>query len=300
MLVVNYKEKPNYEFEFPFRMFISGSSQSGKTFFAEKLLRHNLFRDEVTAVNYRHPDYLDTVPVEWHKTLSVPVSYQTGLPSMEELCQLAPGTCIVLDDLYQECLGSQAIDYLFRVLSGKKKLCVIIMSQRYFTQGKFGMNIRNNCNYTVLMRNTDARVNVRIARSFNVQKQVMRCLNRKTAYPYVFIDATPSAMVSGFTVYEDIFSKFMIVHSVDGMRAYVLAENDFLKVFSKVNESFAELKHEDTKKSERKRKSRESKKRKFVPQEKSYSPTEESDESSSNFSTKSTESSKSTEFSGSE
>ena len=306
MLVINYKEKTECDFEFPFRMFISGSSQSGKTFFAEKLLRSQLFKENICDVNYRHPDYLEHAPVDWDKTLSAHVSYQSGLPTMEDLLRLEPNTCIVLDDLYEECVNSKVVDYLFRVLSGKKKLSVIIMSQRYFAKGKFGMNIRNNCNYTVLLRNSDARVNNRVSRTFNVHRQVSRCFARKTAYPYVLIDTTPSAMVSGFKVYEDIFSKYQIVYSDDGMRGYVIPENEFNKYFLKVNGRLATLKNANSKtekfKWRKSRKSRESKKRKF---ERKEITSQESDESSgkSDFSTKSTESSessKSSAFSGSE
>ena len=306
MLVINYKTREECLFEFPFRMFISGSSQSGKTYFAEKLLRSQLFKENVQVVNYRHPDYLDHAPVNWDKTLPAHVSYQCGLPTMDELCKLEPNTCIVLDDLYEECVTSKAIDYLFRVLSGKKKISVIIMSQRYFAKGRFGMNIRNNCNYTVLLRNTDSRVNHRVSRAFEVHRQVSRCFATKSAYPYVLLDTSPTAMVSGFRVYEDIFSKYQIVYSDEGMRGYVIPENEFNKYFLKVNGTLAALKNENSKtekfKRRRSRKSRESKKRKFVPQE---SPTQESDESSgkSDFSTKSTESSessKSSAFSGSE
>lgn len=284
-------------------MFISGSSQSGKTFFAEKLLRGQLFKERICVVNYRHPDYLEHAPVEWDKTLPAHVSYQSGLPTMEDLLRLEPNTCVVLDDLYEECVNSKVVDYLFRVLSGKKKLSVIIMSQRYFAKGKFGMNIRNNCNYTVLLRNTDARVNNRVSRAFNVHRQVSRCFAQKSAYPYVLIDTSPTAMVSGFKVYEDIFSKYQIVYSDDGMRGYVIPENEFNKYFSKVNKRLATLKNENTEtekfKRRRSRKSREiSKKRKFAPQEKSYSSTPESDESSSRseFATKSRESSESSQF----
>ena len=141
MLLVNYQEKENVYFESPFRMMLSGSSQSGKTYFAEKLFKHNLFKQNIRSVSYRHPDYLETVPVNWHKTLSIPVHYQSGLPTLDELTNLEPYTCIVLDDLYEECVGSKTIDYLFRVLSGKKNLSIIIMSQRYFAKGRFAMNI---------------------------------------------------------------------------------------------------------------------------------------------------------------
>ena len=69
-------------------MYISGSSQSGKTYFAEQLLKRNLFQEPLTIVHYRHPDFLETAPVKWHKSLTYPVSYRTGLPSMKELFKL--------------------------------------------------------------------------------------------------------------------------------------------------------------------------------------------------------------------
>ena len=76
--------------------------------------------------------------------------YQSDLPTFDELTNFELYFCIVLDDLYEECVGSKTIEYLFRVLSGKRNLSIIIMSQRYFAKGRFVMNITNNCNYTVL------------------------------------------------------------------------------------------------------------------------------------------------------
>ena len=159
-LTVNYHTTETIEFDYPFRIFLSGSSQSGKTYFARELLENSdIFRKQVEQIKYYHPDYLEDRPVDWHKTLPIPISYQTGIPTLEELCEIAPNTCLVLDDLYEECIYSKAIDYLFRVLSGKRNLCVMIMSQRYFSHGRYALNIRNNCNFTVLMRNLDSRVN---------------------------------------------------------------------------------------------------------------------------------------------
>ena len=293
MLLVNYEEKENVYFDSPFRMMLSGSSQSGKTYFAEKLFKHNLFKQNIRSVSYRHPDYLETVPVNWHKTLSIPVHYQSGLPTLDELTNLEPYTCIVLDDLYEECVGSKTIDYLFRVLSGKKNLSIIIMSQRYFAKGRFAMNIRNNCNYTVLFRNTDARVNPRIAKSFNVDKQVSRALKTKLEYPYVFLDTTPIAMRSGFKVYEDIFSKYQIVYSDDGMKGYVIPEKEFFEYFRKVNERLASLKNED-KTTKRKRKLSRPKFKRFRREISS------NEQSSTGKSDSSSEQSKSSEFSESD
>jgi len=240
---VSYRELENTKFDYPFRMFISGSSQSGKTYFARQLLcRSDLFETKVEYVKYYHPDYLADRPVNWHETLSVPVTYQTGLPSMEELCDIPPHTCLVIDDLYEECINSKTVDYLFRVLSGKRNLSVIVMSQRYFAQGKFGMNIRNNCNFTVLMRNLDARVNKMIARLINVELAVtaaIKAIYDNNYYPYLFIDSSPRAQVSSYRCYINIFDSVKEAFNQRGMKGYILGERDFLANFKTVGNSTA-------------------------------------------------------------
>ena len=245
MLLFNFREINDQRFEFPFRMFISGSSQSGKTTFAGKILASNLFREKISSVLYYHPDYLDNVPVKWHNTLSIPVCYKSGQPTMDELTSLEENTCVVLDDIYEECIHSKPIDYLFRVLSGKKKISVMIMSQRYFTKGRFAMTVRNNVNFTVLMRNTDARINKQIVRVLNVEKEFEKVSAKNQKYPYVFIDTSPSALESGYRVYDDIFSSYKRVISDDGMRGYVISEKQFERFFKVINSTTATVKNEN-------------------------------------------------------
>ena len=233
-LTIRYKTLSQYQFDFPFRVFVSGSSQSGKTYFAHKLLQHEVFTSKAKQVVYFHPDYLSTVPVTWHKTLSIPVSYQSGVPSLQELCDLKPFTVVVLDDLYEECVNSSSIDYLFRVLSGKNNLAVIILSQRYFSVGKFGLNIRNNCNYTVLMRNVDSKLNLRIASLLSLKLPIQKAIDHTyedNFYPYIFVDSTPRGQVSTYRCYIDIFSRVRIVFGHNGMKAYIINEHDFLNNF---------------------------------------------------------------------
>ena len=225
---------PVLAFDYPFRCFVSGSSQSGKTYFSHKLLKHQLFSSNIKEVIYYHPDYLSNIPVSWHETLEIPVSYQSGLPTLEELCELKPHTCVVLDDLYEECINSTTIDYLFRVLSGKLNLSVLILSQRYFAKGKFGLNIRNNCNYTVLMRNVDARLNTRLAGALSLKTAVQKAIDdtyENNYWPYVFIDSTPKAQVSTYRCFTEIFNSIQIAFNQKGMKAYIISETDFLRNF---------------------------------------------------------------------
>ena len=258
-LTVRYEILTENKFDYPFRIFISGSSQSGKTYFARELIENNqVFNGKLSAIHYCHPDYLSERPVEWHTSLSIPVTYQSGIPNLNDLCKIEKHSCIILDDLYEECINSQAIDYLFRVLSGKKMLSVIIMSQRYFAHGKFGMNIRNNCNFTVLMRNSDGRVNARVASLLNQKTAITRAIEdtyTNNYYPYIFIDSSPRGQVSGYRVYTNIFSKYQEVYDTKGMKSYVIAENDFLSNFSITNSTTAETKNGSNKDEKIRRKS---------------------------------------------
>ena len=113
MLVINYREI-EINFEYPFRMFISGSSQSGKTTFAGKLLQNKIFAD-IKSIHYYHPDYLETCPVNWHEEFDLPVRYKSNLPTSDELCKLShTGKLCNLIPLLLGCYQSKYFDtYLF-------------------------------------------------------------------------------------------------------------------------------------------------------------------------------------------
>ena len=81
------------------RVFISGSSSAGKTYFAKQLLSKNFFNYD--KVFYFHPDIAEAQPVDW-SDIGKPVMFQAGLPTREELIDLPSNSCIVLDDLYTE------------------------------------------------------------------------------------------------------------------------------------------------------------------------------------------------------
>ena len=233
-VTTNAMMKQNDYFISPFRMILSGSSGAGKTHFAGDLIRANLFEEEIEYVYYFHPCYLDEPPVDWHESMKIPVSYQTGLPTLEQLTSMPPNSLIVLDDLMDKCVGSEVIDHLFRVISGKRKLSVMIMAQNYFVNGRFSRNIKNSCNYSVLMRNCcDATINSRAARAMNLIKPVSLAErnNAEKEYPYIFIDQTQKGQVSGYQIYTDIFGDFKKCYSNAGMPSYIIPEKDFLAVF---------------------------------------------------------------------
>ena len=233
-LTTNAVRKNETKFTSPFRMILSGSSGAGKTHFAGELLQNNLFDSDFEYIYYFHPCYLEEAPVNWHDTMMIPVSYQTGLPSLEQLMSMPTNSVVVLDDLMNKCIDDEVIDQLFRVISGKRKISVMIMTQNYFAQGKYGRNIRNSCNYSVLLSNCcDATINLRAVRAMGLTKPfaLAETNNAEMEYPYIFIDQSQKGKVSGYQIYTNIFDRYIKCYSNAGMPSYIIPEKDFLSVF---------------------------------------------------------------------
>ena len=190
------------------RVFISGSSSAGKTYFAKQLLDSNFFKYD--RIYYYHPDIQEDFPVDWS---DLSVISQAGLPNSEDLHDMPAYSVVVIDDLYTEACKNPLMSYLFRVLSSKKKLHLIIMTQRYFAEGGNGLTIRNCSNYHVLMRNADERSNERVGYSMKLTEEIKLAnkINQSNLYPYIFIDRTNEARVTGVQIFTDIFNRYKTV-----------------------------------------------------------------------------------------
>ena len=236
--MIRYREIENFKFAKTFRVFISGSSSAGKTYFAKNLLKSNIF--EYNRIYYYHPDFHEHAPVDWHNELRKPVLYQPGIPSLKDLLEIPENSVLVFDDLFSQCCDSKDIDYLFRVLSSKRKLNVIIMTQRYFAEGKCGLSIRNSSNYHVLMRNADARTNINVANAMQLKTEITKAIeeNKSKLYPYIFIDRTNEARVNGLQIFVNILSDRLEV-IINRMKYFLISEADFKSSFTVSGDNIA-------------------------------------------------------------
>ena len=235
--MLRYREV-DLKFSDIWRVFISGSSSAGKTYFARQVLESKLFKCK--RVYYFHPDIQEDFPIDWEDHLDIPVCYQPGLPSHNDLLEIPHNSCIIIDDLFTEACSDRTIDYLFRVLSSKRKLHVFIMTQRYFAEGSNGLNIRNSCNYHVLMNNADERTNMRVANIMNMKSAIKKAIdvNSEKLYPYIFVDKTNKARVTGIQIYTDLFSRYKQI-IFQSMVSYIISEADFKSNFKIVDSSTA-------------------------------------------------------------
>ena len=236
-------EKINYvEFFKPLRAIFSGSSQSGKTYLIGKMLekQRELFGGEFELVKYYYPEYLGECPVEWHENITTPITYNAGFPTKQDILELPEGSLLIIDDNMKKVVNSELMRQFFNVISGKRNISIIVVTQNYFTQGQFSRDIRNSSNVVCLFRNcADATLNIRVARAFKLEKAYQAAENdvfSDQVYPYVFIDQSQRSQLSGYRVYTDILSKIKVAYSVAGMKGYILNEIDFKKIYNIIEE----------------------------------------------------------------
>ena len=137
-------------FKVPANFYISGQSQSGKSYLVRKLLRHlnELFHPVPTKVIYCYGEYQKEFD-ELHG-----VDFVEGFP--EDLNQLTRGheqTLLVLDDLMSECSKDQRVSDLFTRGSHHKGISAFYLTQNLFPPGKLSRTISLNSHYFIVFKN---------------------------------------------------------------------------------------------------------------------------------------------------
>ena len=143
-------------------------------------------------------------------------------------------SCLVIDDSFDSALQSSVMDHLFRVMSGKLSISVILMTQNIFSKGKFGRDIRNSCNFVALFRNcADTRINSNFSRMVGLSHafEAARIDLDGQMFPVMFLDLSQKGQLSKYRLYTNLFGSFQTVFSTDGMKGYIINENDFESYF---------------------------------------------------------------------
>lgn len=145
--------EPNlYQLVHPFTMTVAGITQSGKTQFVKKLL------ENTPSVISPCPQRVYIFYTEMQEAYS---DLQRTLPSLTlveglniNLEDFDPtvNNVVVIDDQMADLVGSLAIQKLFTRGVHHRSISVIVLTQNLFPQGKFGRDIRLNCQYYVVMK----------------------------------------------------------------------------------------------------------------------------------------------------
>lgn len=138
-----------YRLKTPFRLLISGPTQSGKSFFCKKLIENS---DRIFDTKFFKIIWILGSENAKPKDLHVPVEYIIGLPSNFKNASGQP-CLIILDDLMFEAQQNTNVANLFTKGSHHENLSIIFITQNLFQKGKYTRDISLNCNYFCLLKN---------------------------------------------------------------------------------------------------------------------------------------------------
>ena len=172
------------KFEDYSNIIVSGCSNSGKTSWVHRLIKHakDLFITPPSKVIYvyKHwqPLYDD---LQQHAT---GVEFTDKLPGEKELETMLKGhthSLLVADDMMQEINDDRQSSELFTRLSHHLGMSTVLLLQNATLQGKCAGDIAKNCHYNILMRS---------ARDRNFIKTLGICLNDYKNLMFAYKDAT--------------------------------------------------------------------------------------------------------------
>lgn len=140
-----------YQLKHPFTKLITGPTQSGKSFFIERLLNNLSY-----MMDYP-PEEIIFCFGEWQSAYErlnkniQNIRFIEGLPNEEILLTNGSRKLIIIDDLMQET--DERVTKIFTKGSHHRNLSVIYIVQNLFSKNKEHRTITLNCHYFVIFKN---------------------------------------------------------------------------------------------------------------------------------------------------
>ena len=179
-------------FKAPFTCIVVGATGSGKTQLVKKLISHRaeIINPPPQTVLYCYGELNETVLEHKQKGIEI----YNGIPDVDLIKSFPKPLLLVIDDLMLD-IDPSYLDMLFTRGSHNWNMSII-----FVTQSLFGRNIRTarvNSHYLLLMRNPQAKQNVRTVGSQMFPgklKFFMESFEDATAKPfsYLLIDSHPN------------------------------------------------------------------------------------------------------------
>lgn len=202
-----------FNFRHKFSLLVVGPTQSGKTYFVQKILETNCISYEENKqirILWFYNQWQDRYDA-LRESLGKRIHFEHGLPELsDDLQEINPkyNNIIILDDLMAEATDSPLVARLF-TQGRHRNASVILLLQNMFPRGKFNTDITRNAQYMALFRSPSDRKQIGIIaeRMFDKNRdQFMMAYNRETEKPfgYILVDNKPDTTADK-QVLGDIF-----------------------------------------------------------------------------------------------
>ena len=181
----------NLYFVHPSRWIIYGPSSSGKSTFVKNFLRklNIFFEREFDKIVYCSDfENFGDFPIEIKDKLIFANDINEEL--MEKFDKIQ-NHMLIIDDQMRKVINNELMSDLFTKLSHHLNITVIFITQNLYPKSKFMRDITLNCNYIILMRNPNEKLQIKILsnriESFNKSRKLIEAYKSATIKPYSYL-----------------------------------------------------------------------------------------------------------------
>lgn len=203
-----WDQKSLIPFKTPANIFISGPSQSGKTFLTAKIINNakGMFEDYPNKIVYA---YSEKQPLFGTlKAFNKNLIFYQGIPSQSDLEEWSverKHVLLILDDLMPGVCNSADSLNLFTIKAHHLRISVIFIAQNLYPPGRYSRTISLNIHYFLLFRNRrDTRQVETLARQiFDKDKKAFMSVYQSSTsglFKYLLIDIHPRSEPDIFRV----------------------------------------------------------------------------------------------------
>ena len=137
------KPYPDFNFCHKFPFLVVGPTQSGKTYFAQQILKHNRIvyeKQKSIRIFWCYNQWQECYE-ELKTSLGKSIRFERGVPELsEDLCEINArhNNIIILDDLMAEATDSPVVSRLF-TQGRHRNASVILLLQNMFPKGRYSI-----------------------------------------------------------------------------------------------------------------------------------------------------------------
>ena len=224
--------KPCLEFNFrhKFSLLVVGPTQSGKTYFAQRILKHNriMYEEQKSIRTFWYYNQWQECYEKLKKCLGKNIRFERGVYN-GIINGVYNGTryndIIILDDLMAEATDSPVVSRLF-TQGRHRNASVILLLQNVFPKGKYNADISRNAQYLALFRSPSDQKQIGIIGERMFDKNRVHFINayyKETQKPfgYLLVDnrpGTPPDNQIRADLFEECYAYHFGVNDTDGVK----------------------------------------------------------------------------------
>lgn len=197
----------NFVFKSPTTIAISGPTQSGKSYFTRRLIKH---RNELFSIPPFKVLYCYSTWQKAFSELEGEVDFHQGIPNDLDKINLntkEKHLLLILDDMMHAISKNSKAEQMFTQDSHHSNVSVVFITQNIFYNSPIIRTMNLNCTYLIVTKSTRTKAQtVHLADQMRLRDEVVAAMEdmEREQYAYMLIDMSPH-QTSSIKVKRNIF-----------------------------------------------------------------------------------------------